>query len=87
MWRHNWIEEIEEMGVQSWSLPGSTQQYVGRTWTGIGVAEDQSPFVVYADGYSGAHVNPKLKEQIEAQRGRHIATICGWTSAQGLLVK
>lgn len=93
MWRHNWIEEIEDMenpgGIQPWSQAGSTMTSydIGRPYTGIGLSEEGEPFVVYADGISRAHVNPKLAEKAAEKGGRLIATLGGWQSERSLLNK
>ena len=85
MWRFNWIEEIEEMGIQPWSQAGSNQTAVGRPWTGIAIDPDGTPFVVYAEGVSTTDVNPKLSALAADRGGRLIASMIGWISAKGIL--
>jgi hypothetical protein len=47
MWHFNFIEDVEEdMGIQPWSLPGSTMTSVPRPYTGIAIKEDGEAFLV-----------------------------------------
>lgn len=86
MWRFNWIEEIEAMGIQPWSQPGNNQTWKGIPYTGVCVREDQEPFIVHAEnGLSHDQIKPELEQKAVEKGGKLVAIVGGWVSEKSII--
>lgn len=67
---------MSSSGVQPWSLPGSTVRALKRPWTGIGLKEDGTTFLVHDVCTSRVDATPALAKLAE-EGGTLIAALNG----------
>ena len=79
MWYFDFIEDVEEdMGIQSWSLPGSNMTAVPRPYTGIAIMEDGTPFTVHCEAVWVQDAKEQLDPLARVAGGHLIAAMPGY---------